>query len=377
MKLRSAGLISGLLLLSFAAPAAAAPVTVNLRVEGVDRTLFEDPVTIDVRPFSFSGDPTQHTCDGTSANQGPATSPQPTRGGALAASGIELAGAWSDSFGNPTFTRVAGEAVDDYPTTQRFLAEYQNGQFASHGACGDPVQNGDDVLFAHATGSETLLKLTGPGTAKPGEAVTAKVTDAGSGAAVADATVAGQKSAADGSITVGPFSDRGDHDVKATKDGAIRSNRLRVCVTDGADGACGTSVPGRPASPPAGGPDVTPPAARISAIGEKQRFARRKGPRTLRGSVAADPSGIAQVKLGLSWSRGGHCRIYSPTKERFRGAKCGHRTYFKVGDGTDFSYLLPKRLGPGRYVLDVVAIDKAGNRTPLARGVNRMVFFVR
>jgi hypothetical protein len=376
MKLRLAGCITGLVLLSLTAPAAAAPVTVNLRVEGADRTLFEDPVTIDVRPFQFTGDPAQHVCDGTSANQGPATTPQPTRGGALAASGIELVGEWSDSFGNPTLTRVAGEAVDDYAATQRFLAEYQNGQFASHGSCGDPVRDGDDVLFAHATGSEALLKLTGPVSARPGEAVTAKVTDAGTGDAVGNAAVGGRTSAADGSVTVGPFAERGDHDVKAAKDGAIRSNRLRVCVTDGADGACGTSTPGRPA-PPAAEPDTAAPAAKIATLREKQRFARGKGPRTLSGTVADSGSGIAQVKLGLSWSRDGHCRVYSPTKERFRGAKCGRHTYFKVGDEADFSYLLPERLGPGRYVLDVVGIDRAGNRTPLARGVNRMVFFVR
>jgi hypothetical protein len=374
-KLRAAGLIAGLLSLSVAASAAAAPVTVNVRVEGADRTLNEDPVTVDVRPFAFTGDGTQHTCDGTATNQGPATTPSPTRAGALVQTGIELVGSWSDAFGSPSFTRVAGEDVNFDPGTGRFFAEYQNGQFALHGSCGDPVQNGDDVLFAYADGSETLLKLTGPSTARPGEAVTAKVTDAGSGAAVAGADVGGKASGADGSVTVGPFSDRGTHDFKATKSGAIRSNRLRVCVTDGADGACGTSVPGQPSTP--AGPDTSAPVARLTRITEQQRFARGKGPRTLSGTVAADPSGIAQVKLGLSWSRDGHCRIYSPTKERFRGAHCGRRTYFKVSESADFSYLLPQRLGPGRYVLDVIAIDKAGNRQALARGVNRLVFFVR
>ena len=53
------------------------------------------------------------------------------------------------------------------------------------------------------------------------------------------------------------------------------------------------------------------------------------------------------------------------------------RAYFRIGDRQDWSYLLPRRLGPGRYVLDAVAIDKAGNREALARGRNRVVFFVR
>jgi hypothetical protein len=41
------------------------------------------------------------------------------------------------------------------------------------------------------------------------------------------------------------------------------------------------------------------------------------------------------------------------------------------------SYLLPHRLRRGRYVLDVIAVDGAGNREPLARGTSRVVFFVR
>ena len=50
---------------------------------------------------------------------------------------------------------------------------------------------------------------------------------------------------------------------------------------------------------------------------------------------------------------------------------------FSIGDRADWSYLLPKRLGKGRYVLDVIAVDKLGNRDALARGRNRVVFFVR
>src|SRR3954447_5847090 len=54
-----------------AAPIAhAAPVTVQLRVEGPTRTLFEGPVTTDVRTFHFTGDATQHTCDGTKSGNG-------------------------------------------------------------------------------------------------------------------------------------------------------------------------------------------------------------------------------------------------------------------------------------------------------------------
>jgi hypothetical protein len=36
--------------------------------------------------------------------------------------------------------------------------------------------------------------------------------------------------------------------------------------------------------------------------------------------------------------------------------------FFRIGDRPDWSYLLPRRLGRGRYTLRVAAIDRAGNR---------------
>ena len=80
---------------------------------------------------------------------------------------------------------------------------------------------------------------------------------------------------------------------------------------------------------------------------------------------------------GARSSSGGRCQLYSPSKERFRRSRCGRRVNFSIGDRQDWSYLLPKRLGKGRYVLDAIAVDKLGNRDKLARGRNRVVFFVR
>ena len=48
MSNRTAGLAAGVLsVLALASPAAAAPVTVDLRVEGPTRTVYESPVTTD------------------------------------------------------------------------------------------------------------------------------------------------------------------------------------------------------------------------------------------------------------------------------------------------------------------------------------------
>ena len=83
------------------------------------------------------------------------------------------------------------------------------------------------------------------------------------------------------------------------------------------------------------------------------------------------------VKLRLTKRLGKKCWYFSGRMERFRGTKCGRGPYFTIGDRADWSYLLPSRLGKGRYVLDAIAIDGAGNRTPLARGTTRVVFTVR
>jgi hypothetical protein len=364
----STGLAAGVLALS-AAPALAAPVTVDLRIEGATRTLFEGPVTTDTAPFVASDG--AHPCGTT-----------PTRGAVISAAAqagrFAMTASWNAQFGSPTFESIEGDNLDYDPATGRFLGEYKNGAFASVGACDDPVQAGNQVLFAWADGSEQLLALSGPATAKPGETVTVKVTDAGSGAAVAGASVAGVQSGPDGSAVVGPFSDRGDHDLKATKADAIRSNRVRVCVTTGGDGACGTSVPLTPGAqtPTAvAAPDKTAPRGTLAGFKDHQVFT--SGPRDLRGSFAADPSGIRTVKLRLTKRVGKRCWYFSGKQERFRGTRCGRGAYFAIGDRADWSYLLPAQLGPGRYVLDAVAIDGAGNRTPLQRGSTRVVFSVR
>ncbi len=380
MNLRlSAGLAAGLLALA-AAPAAAAPATVQLRIEGPTRTLFEGPVTTDVSPFHFTGDATQHQCDATPAAGvgGESPVPVPTRGAALTRAidgGLAVTGRWFNGLG-PSFETIDGESVAYDGTAHAYLVEYKNWKVASKGSCGDPIQNGDDVLYAWAdeSGTAPLLKLAGPARARPGEQVAVTVVDA-DGSPVVGATVGGAATDSAGRATLS-FADRGDHVLKATKSGAVRSNATHVCVSDGSDGACGTSLPAA-AGPPAAAPDRTPPRGALAGIRDHQVFARGRGPRVLRGVVGTDPSGLAAVKLRLTKRVGRHCWYFSRTREVFRGTHCGRGPYFAIGDRADWSYLLPARLGPGRYVLDAVAIDRAGNRQALARGSSRVVFTVR
>jgi hypothetical protein len=357
----TAGTVAGLLLLT--APALAAPVTVDLRIEGPTRTLFEGPVTTDVR--AFPSNQGAKACDNATGAV--------TRGAVVAASGVPFSANWNDGFGNPSFVTVDGENVEYDAATDRFLAEFLNGAASMTGSCTDPVKTGDQVLYAYAAFSDKALKLTGPASAKPGENVTLTVTDGA--APVAGASVGGKTTAADGTVTVGPLV-RGDNDFKASADKAIRSNRVRVCATDGADGACGTTVPVAPGGPAPlfSAPDRAAPTAKLAGLRDKQTLTR--GPRELGGSFS-DVSGVKTVKLRLTKRLGKKCWYFSGRSEKFRGTKCGRGPYFSIEAKADWSYLLPSRLGKGRYVLDAIAIDSAGNRTPLQRGTTRVVFTVR
>ncbi|MCW2997999.1 MAG: hypothetical protein JWN65_1548 [Solirubrobacterales bacterium] len=375
---------------------ASTPATVDLRIEGPASTLYEGKVTADVRPFQFTGDPATHQCDGTFAG-GEGTSPTPVtvRNNALSAAAgpaLTFTGTWF-SFG-ASFSSINGVNVDFDAGSGRFLAEYKNGQFASAGGCADPIATGDSVLYAYATGSETLLGLSGPATARPGDTVTLTVSDLGAPATrITGATVAGATSAADGTVTVGPLAG-GPTTFKATKAGAIRSNAVTVCASDGADGRCGTTAAATttPASPPTGcqttgkdglcgSPDKTAPVAAIKGLKEQARFRRGHAPLTLSGRVDADPAGLKDVRLRLTRTLGPRCSYYSGTLERFVKTRlCGARgdRFFSIGDRAEWSYLLPLDLPRGRYVLDVQTVDRAGNVSAIsARGRDRIVFLVR
>jgi hypothetical protein len=288
----------------------------------------------------------------------------PTRGAVLAEAAetapFDLEGTWNDQFG-PSFTRIAGENVAFDPATNKFLAEYENGQFASLGACSDESHSGDDVLFAYADGSETLLQLSGPTQGTPGGSVTLKVTNAASGAPVAGASIGAGTTGVDGTVAVGPLASQPHVDFKASKPGAIRSNRLRVCVTRH---DCATLDSGQP-------------NARVRGIRDGKVFRHGKGPRVLRGIVGADPAGLRAVRLSLQRKVDGRCRAYSVPRAKFVKRRCGAHPSFKVSTEGRFSYLLPKRLGPGRYDLRMIAVDRAGNRDRVRRGKNRVVFTVR
>ena len=362
---RTAGLLAGLLCLVLAAPAIAGPA-VTVRVEGQSATLLErTPITLPDTPPPVDG------CD---------------RYTAAAAIEEGTRGNWD----RQTFTStILGEShtFDDSDYWAEWIDRGQGYKLGS-GVCNDTLGQGDEVLMlVDRTPGPSFaptvypLDIEGlPASTRPGQAVTVTVVEyyAPTGAVgegqrrvVEGATVAGggasATSGADGMATL-RFPRAGAFAVKATKAPGAPSATEPIRVSEDA--------PIQP-SPPVATADKTAPVARISGIRSGQRFSRKKAPRTLRGSVTPDPSGLRAVKLSLTRSNRGRCQLYSPSKERFRNSRCGKRVNFSIGDRQNWSYLLPKRLGKGRYVLDVIAVDKLGNRDRLARGRNRVVFFVR
>lgn len=370
------------------APALAAPATVKVRVEGPTRTLIETTVATDTRTFRFTGGTTEYKCDSTESGP-PGATPSPTRNVALMVAGEQTGTPVLGSFGEfgASFTSIGGESVAFDAGSGAFLAEFKNGVSSNFGGCGDPITSGDEVLYGYGAFDAAALKLTGPATVAPGAAVPVKVTDGGTAAPIAGAAVGTATTAADGTATVGPFTARGPQPaLKATKSGAIRSNALVVCVTDGTDGFCGSGVPAPPATPcvhsgndgRCGTPDQTPALGQIKGVREQQKFAKGKGPRTLTGTAGAD---VKDVRIRLTKSVGPRGFGYDAKAERFaRLARYGANggKYFSVGDKATWSYLLPAKLDKGRYVLDVRVTDKAGNVDGrLDRGRSRIVFFVR
>jgi hypothetical protein len=395
MKQKMVGLlVGGLALAAFASPAAhAAKVTVE--VEGLTAVV---PPTVVTTPATVS-----------------------KGGGTVCASGDNVLGAldavtkgdWDGSqYGA---TRILAEDHPFIPGDAGWVFVV-NGKARADFGCTAPVQDGDKVLwYASAgfgayhvdTGYDDPVLLDAPATAVPGQAFTVKATDtdttydnAGTPTNTAfspsaGATISGGTSAvttgADGTARVtvpaGPYT------LVATK--AKRAPaRIAGCATTGGDGFCGTT---KGAVPPIGQPgpgapcvtnghdgfcgttDKTAANATITAVSEGRKYAKGKGPRQLGGKVAADGSGIADVRLRLTRNDKGKCSTYDGRTERFKTIKkCGavHGTWFSVGANAQWSYLLPSQLGRGRYVLDVEVRDKANNTTTLARGTSRVVFTV-
>lgn len=326
------------------ANAAAAPVTVDLRVEGATQTMFEGPVTTDGHRIDG------HPCDGTNGGNYP--TPGPTMFGALDSSGLTWGRTWDDGFQDFFLNSIGPDSnAQDFSTSWGYFLD---GRDPGRGGCQQQVANGAQVLFAYGAYGRPLLRLSSARRAAVGEAVAVLVEEidgsSGQASPSAGAQVHGAATGADGRAAP-VFGSPGSYTFKATKDGTVRSNSATVCVYDPAAGGCGLDAPG----------DDVPPSASLTGLVDGRTY--RRPPRTLRGRVE-DDGAIHQVYLKVRMIDRRGCRWLSGRSERFtRPRSCDRARYIRVGNDTEWSYLLPFSLpGGARYIVDVKVLDAALNR---------------
>ncbi len=206
----------------------AAPVSVNLRVEGASKTIFDGPVTTDGHSISTPSSGGTQPCDGTNAGAFP--SPVPTATAALddgaRLNGFTWDADWFSSFSDFSVKDVAGDAAN----STQFWGLIVNFQFSQTGGCTTKVNNGDEVLWVFDAFSKThVLKLSGPASATTGAPLTVRVVDGQDGTPAAGATVGGKTTGADGQATLS-FANAGIYKLKAERSDSVRSNAVSLCV---------------------------------------------------------------------------------------------------------------------------------------------------
>jgi len=376
----SGALALAMLALAPSGALAASPATVSVRIEGATATLLpRTTVTTTAAPVVKDSNPA-HTCTGTSV------------AGALErATGGNWGASWSDGLGYYV-TSLMGAAP---PDPSSYFVLWVNERSSQTGICDTELQSGDRVLFfpdrcdydaqvGGCTNQPVLpLGLSAPVRAVRGKPFTVHVVRYaadGTPAPVAGATVGGGAApvvtAADGTASVTATGDAVA--LRAAKDGFARSDTTStaLCAALAPDGSCLSDGGVVVAPPPTR--DRAAPVARLSSLRYNEVFAAGRGPRLLRGTVAADPSGIASVELKLTGRDRGRCSYYDAAREVFRRAACRRNPAraFAVGDRAAWSYLLPSRLPRGRWLVTLTATDRAGNRSAPVDRITRIAIYV-
>jgi hypothetical protein len=400
----TAALVCACVSFALTGPAYAAPITVNLRVEGSSSTLFEGPVAVEAigNPpgISTNSSAGAHPCDvkDNGKNEGfvpSGAAPTAALYDAATTRGLAFDASWSSEF-NDFFVSQVGTDVNGGAPEFPSWGYAVNYTTANVGGCQFQLAPGSDVLWAYNYFNLAhLLSFTGPTNANVGIPVTVRVTDGQTGQPISAASIGELAGGATTTIPASPMTDangeatitlahQGSVTLKATRADSVRSNGLVICVHNGNDGSCGTTLAsGGGASTGSGHPQAPPPpivadSAKVTGVTNGHVYPRRSAPRLLGGVVDVPAGGtLRSVRIRLERRRRGHCFDFSGSSERFvRARRCGAASFFSVGATESFSYLLPTRLPPGRYVYDVQAVDGAGHSTKLIAGVNHVVFRV-
>jgi hypothetical protein len=281
MRMRNAVATLAVAVLSLVAAvplAAAAPIQVNVRIEGETETIFEGPVLTDVHRVKASSDSKWRRCDGVNVNvplnKVPGVVPTAAGSDAMRIAGLDFDGQWYNQY-EDYFLKRWGPDEQDLVESE-YWGILVNNVFTDVGGCQYQLDGGDEVLWiydafdsrerlalypagysggaAPATATATLNQpfevevntWEGYNEGTPPPAPT-RTTTPYEGAEVAPVITNGQGfqkvdtasaatvlSGADGKASI-TFTTPGWHRIKATdvgvaEDAAIRSNRLDVCV---------------------------------------------------------------------------------------------------------------------------------------------------
>jgi hypothetical protein len=392
--------VAALLLIAASPASASGPATVTVRIEGLNETkLAATQVTTTTTPVVKDGKPAD-ACPGTNAS------------GALElATGGSWGGTWYGGKVEEGKFKGLGYSVE---TILGETYTFSSGSFwnfwvddkaQEEGICEREMQPGDRVLlypchFEEGHECPNPLALEAPSNVGMGEPVPVTVmryAANGTATPAARATITGTGTSAltdpAGHATL-TFSRAGAATLVATASNAVRAEAA-VCVHNANDGSCGTQAPAAGVSPATANTGLTVmPApykgpfaivARSTGVLDGHVYRRRNTPRVLAGTATAH-TGVSSVSIELWREYRGRCYSYDGVRERFMSAHCargrffkipGASSFFKVSNTSSFSYLLPFALARGEYVLDIEAVDTAGNRTTLARGTSRIRFYVR
>jgi hypothetical protein len=380
--------------------ALAAPITVNLRIEGSTKTLYEGPVSteaVEIPGFETKSSGGSHPCDvkdnGENGGFGAAgATPTVALRNAALASDLTFDATWFPSINDFDVSQV-GEDVANSGENGEYWGYAVNFTTAELGGCQIRLAPGSEVLWAYNFfGLSHLLSLSGPATANLGTPFTVHVTDGQTGQPVAGAavgqlvggvtttTASSPTTDANGNATV-VLTQGGSETLKATQSESVRSNGLTICVHSGNDGTCGTTLQHGSEVPPLIAkslPIVFIAVPRVDGVKNGHSYSRRSAPRILTGSIGAlagEP--LREVRLSLTRTRKGHCSAFNGRSAVFKRASCHTAHFFKVADTSSFSYLLPSRLPAGQYVYVIEAVSDSGLITTPANGVSRVVFDVK
>ncbi len=302
-------LVSSLLLVSPAL--AGTPSTVTVRVVGLTGTtlLPQTQVTTTDTPIDPDGNPSD-VCSGTSA------------GGALYDA---TQGNWVVKYDDGLGYEIDGIQGLNFPsfsptvTPDAYWSFWLNGAPATNGACDQELNQGDDVVFfaqcdeigtdcpTSATAPEHFLTEVAPSSSsvQVGTPVAVTVGSLNTGTGTAESSLPSGVTVTAGSLSTIPnaqgmatltFSSVGIYTIQAQAPNSVPSDPQTICVHNGNDGNCGTTLSSGSGSSTFPMPTKTSSqssvadVAKIAGVKNGHVYSRHSAPRLLTGVVEV-PSG--------------------------------------------------------------------------------------